>query len=80
MSKGVNTRHLAGGQNDCLGLGLVLGESQTRPRAEGIEQTVEIFSSFREVIRAATVIIVLSSARLLIRRGLSLPFFQIGGK
>ena len=22
MSKGVNTRHLAGGQNDCLGLGL----------------------------------------------------------
>ena len=34
----------------------MLGESQTRPRAEGIEHTVEIFSFLREVIRAAAVI------------------------
>ena len=35
--------------------GLVLGESQTRPRAENIEHTVEIFSFLREVITAAAV-------------------------
>ena len=30
----------------------MLGESQTRPRAEGVEHIVEIFSFLREVIRA----------------------------
>ena len=54
---------------------LVLGESQTRPGAEGIEHTVEIFSFLREVIRAAAVIIVLSSVWLLIRRGLYILAF-----
>ena len=34
----------------------MLGESQTRPRAEGIEHTVEMFIFLREVIRAAAVI------------------------
>ena len=33
----------------------MLGESQTKPRAENIEHTVEIFSFLREVIRAAAV-------------------------
>ena len=59
----------------------MLGESQTRPRAEGIEHTVEIFSFLREVIRAAAGI----NSRIIsmtfdIKTGLSLPFFQIDGK
>ena len=53
----------------------MLGESQTRPRAEGIEQTVEIFSSFREVIRAAAVINSPIISMTFDKEGLILAFF-----
>ena len=39
-----------GGQNHCLGLGGVKSEVRvSRPRAEGIEHTVKIFSFLREL-------------------------------
>ena len=41
----------------------MLGESQrTIPKAEGIQNTVDIFNFFMEVIRTAAGIIVVSSA------------------
>ena len=54
---------------------LVLGESQTRPRAEGIEHTVEIFSFLREVIRAAAVINSPIISMTFDKEGLILAFF-----
>ena len=55
----------------------MLGESQTRPRAEGIEHTctVEIFSVLREVIRAATVINSPIISLTFDKEGLILAFF-----
>ena len=53
----------------------MLGESQTRPRAEGIEHTVEIFSFLREVIRAAAVINSPIISMTFDKEGLILAFF-----
>ena len=53
----------------------MLGESQTRPRAEGIEHTVEIFSFLREVIRAAAVINIPIISMTFDKEGLILAFF-----
>ena len=53
----------------------MLGESQTRPRAEGIEHTVEMFSFLREVIRAAAVINSPIIRMTFDKEGLILAFF-----
>ena len=53
----------------------MLGESQTRPRAEGIENTVEMFSFLREVIRAAAVINSPIIRMTFDKEGLILAFF-----
>ena len=53
----------------------MLGESQTRPRAEGIEHTAKIFSFLREVIRAAAVINSPIISMTLDKEGLILAFF-----
>ena len=55
--------------------GLVLGESQARPRGENIEHTVEIFSFLREVIRAATVRNSPIISMTFDKKGLILAFF-----
>ena len=53
----------------------MLGESQTRPRAEGNEHTVEIFSLLREVIRAAAVINSPIISMTFDKEGIILSFF-----